>query len=184
MEIARKFSSDAATLPIVDIVVNEKTSKCLFTTRSLKLEGNLFCVNITGFVPRETERVEVFVNAFSQHNFLLQGASLINAEYGQNIPHIPVIGGGMSMEHELIKKVVEYLSKEDVVEAVYSYIEDDIMNFVIMTDVHDPDINLHLSDIYWKIYDEYPRKFEFKPIPKDYFQDFELPEEAIQIIGR
>lgn len=107
------------------------------------------------------------------------------SEYGQPIPHIPSIGGDMSVKSSsFIKRVADRLSQEDVVETVYSYTDDGVIYFVIMTTIHDPDVNLHLSDIYWEIYDEYPERFEFKPIPRDYFSNFKLPEESELILGR
>jgi hypothetical protein len=105
-------------------------------------------------------------------------------EYGNTSPHRMSVGGDMDVNDGLFRIVSERLSQEDVVKDVFSYKEDGVLIFVIATTVHDADVNLRLSDIYWDIYDEYPQKFQFKPIPLEYFQNFNLPEESKKILGR
>lgn len=143
----------------------EKVKATISITAELKLEG--------------------MGNTFVVSQMVSRDFGLDPNEYGQNVPHIHRIGGDMFVKYEsLVQKVANRLGQEEVVDSVYTYIEDEIINFVIKTTVHDPDINLYLSDIYWEIYDEQPERFEFKPIPREYFGNFKLPDESELILGR
>jgi hypothetical protein len=110
--------------------------------------------------------------------------SLDLLEYVKTKSHTHEMGGGLEMTtNELINSVKDKLQNDKFVEELYWYRENGKYTFIIKTTDHDPDINLHLSEIYWEIYDEIEEKFEFKPIPKEYFSNFDLPPNAIKILG-
>lgn len=186
MALAKKLENcGVPLLPVIDIVVADELSSCLFTTHAEKREGELYKVGIIGFVPVEFHKVEVVISAIPPDNFIEQDSTGFKiVEYGHTIPHIDGMGGDVSVTSYLAEMVTEKLKHEEVVEAVYLYVENGTTNFLIITKIHDPNVNLQLSDIYWDISDQCDQKFEFKPIPTEYFEKFVLPEDSVKILGR
>ena len=112
--------------------------------------------------------------------------SLPNEESGNTETRIPLkrgiaAGGGDAMELTKSQtRVVDSIKVVDNVREVYLYSSGNTDRFIVVTNSNDPITTLHLSELYWNLYDADPDySFEIQPIPDEYVLRNSFPRDAM-----
>ncbi|MGG0185748.1 hypothetical protein [Bacillus rhizoplanae] len=90
------------------------------------------------------------------------------------------VDGGTNMLIKPEKLVTLALRPEPFVQDLYSYIDGDVENYVIILKNTSIDITSRLTDIYWELFDEFEEQepgylFEFSTRSREHFSINELP---------